>query len=365
MSLSFPSNPVLNQIYTYSTKTWVWNGSAWDLQSTGAINGIPIGNVIASTGNFTTLTGDSVNSLSGVFVGGNTQNSALDVTAGNSAFSLGQYTLSPGQSGTLGASATQNIFNKDISIVSGPGVQVVNTANTVTISANTSNISITNSNTGSVLYPLLVSATTGNVTAVQTANAFLTYTPATGNLTVGNLVSSSPLSTQSGGTGKNRFIAGQDYVAPAVPSTISATQVFAGAGANISFKFLNSAELMQIVPVGLTGTYNFYIAGGAVQYATANAVANWQMNFGWNGANTLNSVMSIGDSMSAAVLATQGASAFYPTTFRVDGTAVTPRWQGGSAPSSGNANGIDSYVFTIIKTNEATFVVLASQTRFA
>lgn len=31
--ISFPTSPTLNQTYTAGTKTWVWNGYAWDLQS--------------------------------------------------------------------------------------------------------------------------------------------------------------------------------------------------------------------------------------------------------------------------------------------------------------------------------------------
>lgn len=32
MPISFPSSPSLNQTYTVGTKTWIWNGYAWDLQ---------------------------------------------------------------------------------------------------------------------------------------------------------------------------------------------------------------------------------------------------------------------------------------------------------------------------------------------
>jgi hypothetical protein len=49
----------------------------------------------------------------------------------------------------------------------------------------------------------------------------------------------------------------------------------------------------------------------------------------------------------------------------VDGTTITPKWQGGTAPSAGNASSIDSYTFTIIKTASATYTVLASQVKFA
>jgi hypothetical protein len=54
-TLNFPTSPSLNDTYSFGTKTWIWNGDAWQLNSTGAINGIPIGNTSPSTGAFTTL----------------------------------------------------------------------------------------------------------------------------------------------------------------------------------------------------------------------------------------------------------------------------------------------------------------------
>lgn len=54
-TLSFPSNPTLNDTYTFNGKTWVWNGSYWALQNTGSINNVPIGTITPSSGAFTTL----------------------------------------------------------------------------------------------------------------------------------------------------------------------------------------------------------------------------------------------------------------------------------------------------------------------
>lgn len=34
MAINFPLSPTLNQIYTYSGKTWKWNGYAWSYQDT-------------------------------------------------------------------------------------------------------------------------------------------------------------------------------------------------------------------------------------------------------------------------------------------------------------------------------------------
>jgi hypothetical protein len=50
---------------------------------------------------------------------------------------------------------------------------------------------------------------------------------------------------------------------------------------------------------------------------------------------------------------------------QVDGSSVTPEWQGGEAPSEGNINSLDTYTYTVIKTGDATFTVLAALTQYA
>jgi len=75
--------------------------------------------------------------------------------------------------------------------------------------------------------------------------------------------------------------------------------------------------------------------------------------------------MSTGQTVTIAFLVTQGSTAYYENVFQIDGTTVTPKWQGGTAPSSGNASAIDVYTYTITKTASATYTVLASQTKFA
>lgn len=104
---------------------------------------------------------------------------------------------------------------------------------------------------------------------------------------------------------------------------------------------------------------------GAIDYYTANASGNWTLNFRGDGSNTLDSIMSVGQSMSYALLVTIGSTPRYGSAYQVDGSAVTPKWQGGSAPTSGNASGIDVYTFSIIKTASATFTVLATVAAFA
>jgi hypothetical protein len=75
--------------------------------------------------------------------------------------------------------------------------------------------------------------------------------------------------------------------------------------------------------------------------------------------------MSTGQSLTVAFLVTQGATAYYNSAVQVDGSSVTPKWQGGTAPTAGNASSVDIYTYTIVKTGSAAFTVFASQTKFA
>ena len=112
--------------------------------------------------------------------------------------------------------------------------------------------------------------------------------------------------------------------------------------------------------VSTTGTITFDTTAQAIEFYTANQTANRTINF-----SNVNANLAIGQSVTSAVLLTNGSTPYYLNVYQVDGSAVTPKWQGGSAPSAGNASSIDSYSFTIIKTADATFTVLASQTQFA
>jgi len=124
-------------------------------------------------------------------------------------------------------------------------------------------------------------------------------------------------------------------------------------------------ETVDISGTGASGTINIDVSTASVEFLNANATANWTTNVRGNGATTLNSIMAVGEQISAVLLNTNGATPYYPTAFTIDGSAVTPKWLGGTAPSAGNANSVDAYVYTIIKTASATYTVLASQNRFA
>jgi hypothetical protein len=132
---------------------------------------------------------------------------------------------------------------------------------------------------------------------------------------------------------------------------------------NTSFKYI--VEPTTISATAATGTINYDVSTQSIVYYTTAATANWTINLRGAASATLNSFMSTGQTITVTFMATQGATAYYNSAVTVDGSAVTPKWQGGITPNAGNANSVDAYTYAIIKTGNAAFTVLASQTRYA
>jgi hypothetical protein len=147
--------------------------------------------------------------------------------------------------------------------------------------------------------------------------------------------------------------------------TLTGTKTFAGTTSTLAGVLTNAAEIATVSATAATGTIAYDITTQSVLYFTTDASANWTVNFRASSGTSLDTALATGQSVTAAFLVTQGATAYYNSVVEVDGSTVTPKWQGGTAPAAGNASGIDAYIYTIIKTGAATFTVLASQTRFA
>jgi len=124
-------------------------------------------------------------------------------------------------------------------------------------------------------------------------------------------------------------------------------------------------ETVEVVAAGSTGTINVDTLTASVEYYTGAATANWTLNVRGNGATTLNSTMAVNEQISVVYLNTNTATAYIPAGFEIDSVVVTPKWLGGVAPATGTVNGVDAYVYTIIKTAASTYIVLASQNKFA
>jgi hypothetical protein len=124
-------------------------------------------------------------------------------------------------------------------------------------------------------------------------------------------------------------------------------------------------ETASISASAATGTVNIDFSTNPTVYYTVDASANWTLNVRGTSSVTLNNTLATGQIATVTFLATIGSTQRRPTVFQVDGSAVTPKWMGGTAPATGNASSIDAYTLAIIKTGNAAFTVLASQTKFA
>lgn len=147
--------------------------------------------------------------------------------------------------------------------------------------------------------------------------------------------------------------------------TVANKMTVVGTSSTAGLKIADVLETATISATAATGTINYDVTTQAVLYYTTNASANWTVNFRGSSGTSLNTLMATGESVTVAFLVTQGATAYYNNAVQVDGASVTPKYQGGTAWSAGNASSIDAYTYTIVKTANATFTVFAAQTRFA
>jgi hypothetical protein len=150
-----------------------------------------------------------------------------------------------------------------------------------------------------------------------------------------------------------------------VAQTFTGTQTFNGTSSVLAMVLADAAETTTISATAATGTIAYDVTTQSVLYYTSNASANWTVNFRGSSGTSLNTLMSTGQSITVAFLVTQGSTAYYNNAVQVDGASVTPKYQGGTAWSTGNASGVDGYTYTIIKTGNAAFTIFAAQTRFA
>jgi hypothetical protein len=256
-----------------------------------------------------------------------------------------------------------------------------NGASAPTWQANASGLAITDdTTTNATRFLTFTSASTGSITGADVSSTKLSFNPSTGALTATSLTPTNALDVAYGGTGATTLTgvlkgngtsaftaatAGTDYVAPGTATTFTALQTFAGTTSNADLKTSNILEVATVSATAATGTIAYDVTTQSVLYYTTDASGNFTVNFRGSSGTSLDTIMATGESLSATFLVTNAATAYYNSAVQVDGSSVTPKWQGGSAPTSGNASSIDSYTYVIIKTGSATFTVLASVTQFA
>jgi hypothetical protein len=103
-------------------------------------------------------------------------------------------------------------------------------------------------------------------------------------------------------------------------------------------------------------------------YTNLDSTANWGLQVLASG-YFITDRMAIGDTFVVTHASNQGATGYYMNNgIFIDGlyliTFGNIKWQGGTAPTTGNTNTTDVYVFTIMKTGAFDFEVFGSLTKF-
>ncbi len=280
-----------------------------------------------------------------------------------------------------------NVVDADTSTVSLP--IAINQGGTGAVTASSARVNLGGTSIGIAVFTAATTADARLATLSAASGANSDITSLTGLTT--------PLSVAQGGTGQSTFTNGQLLIGNTTGNTLTKASLTAGSGMSVTAgtgsitlaldytaaspwtgkqtftgsssvlaaKLVNALETATISAIAATGTINYDITTQSVLYYTSNASANWTTNLRASSGTTLNTAMATGESITAAFLVTQGATAYYNSVVQVDGATVgvTTKWQG-AVPSAGNVSSIDVYTYTVLKTGAATFTVLASLTPF-
>ena len=374
-----------------TTAIAAFNGLAPTTTSGDLIYRTSTGNVrlgIGSSGQLLTASGGLPVWISPATVGTVT---SVDVSGGGTGLSFNGGPITA--SGTITATGTLGLgyggTSATTAIAAFNALAPTTTSGDIIYRTATGNVRLAIGTSGTILtasggLPVWISPTVGgtvNYVDVSGGNTGLTFNggPVTAS---GTITASGTLVVSAGGTGASTLTgvlkgtgttaitaatAGTDFVSPIVATNFTAQQTFAGATNILAAVFTNAAEKVTVATSAATGTLNYDITSQSVLYYTGNATANFIPNFRGSAGNTLTSILATGQAVSAVWAVTMGTTAFYSTAVQIDGstTGVTLKWQGGAAPTAGNASSVDAYNYTIIKTASASFTVLAAQTQFA
>ena len=107
--------------------------------------------------------------------------------------------------------------------------------------------------------------------------------------------------------------------------------------------FIKAGKLTDNKTLGISTSNIFVFTTAETTTGTPNIV--------WNDTYALSSKMKVGDAVTITVITT---AAGYCANWKIDGTAVTEQWNGGSAPSSGGSDGYDIYTHTLVRKASGT-----------
>jgi hypothetical protein len=150
---------------------------------------------------------------------------------------------------------------------------------------------------------------------------------------------------------------------------------FAGGGitsdvlsSNLTVSTARVAETVNVVTTGISGNYQIHIANSTVYHFLANTTGNITFQMIANTGRSVDTMMSIGQSASVAIMVKQGSTR-YRANIHIDGVHQTAYWAGNAQPQYTTSAGAqsmtyDAYTFSIIKIGAGQYTVFASNTPF-
>ena len=135
--------------------------------------------------------------------------------------------------------------------------------------------------------------------------------------------------------------------------------------ANLQISLTRVFETANVYTTAVGGNVNIDLQNNTVYFFSSNTTANVTFNLRSNTQNTLDSQLSIGQSITTAILLKQGATRYRANVY-IDGVLQTPFYLGNSAPSFATTQqeSIDIYSFNVIKTAANAYTILAANSNF-
>ena len=295
---------------------------------------------IASQG-ISTTTSDSITTTSNSFGIYGTGGVTTSTSNGNIIINTPTYNVYSTFTDNNGNTSSATLANSSFKIVAGNGISAV-----VTAQAPTYGDSLVVTNTGVTS----IGGTTGDITSNSLVN-IINSSAGSVNLPVGQI-------TQNSGQFTNLSVSASATFASSV--TMSSTLTVSGLTT-----FGPMLEQINVTNSGTVGNLTINVLSGGITYFNQISTGNFTLNITGGSNISLNSLMNIGQSVSVVILNQNGGTGYYALTYFIDNVTIIPKWLGGTAPSSGNANSIDAYTLTIVKTGVSVFTVLAGLSKYA
>ena len=118
---------------------------------------------------------------------------------------------------------------------------------------------------------------------------------------------------------------------------------------------------MAVSASALNSSTDINLDEGMVHYRSANlGAATVKPNI--TSSVGINTALKIGESIAVTIITAVNSTSNYVNALTIDHADVTESWIGGSAPSAGGGSGYDIYAFNILKTANATYIVIGNHT---